>query len=163
MDERRRKLLPQKVNSSSHKHFIAAEFPALTLLYDGCCPLCLREVELLGRKDRQRHGECLKLAFVDIDQPEYNPDSYAGISYREAMGRIHAIDASGAVLRDVEVFRRAYELIGLGWLYAPTQWPLLRPMANLAYGVWATLRLRITGRPNLESLCQARNGACRIN
>ena len=73
------------MNSSSHKHFNAAECPALTLLYDGGCPLCLREVELLGRKDRQRHGECLKLAFVDIDQPEYNPDSYAGISYREAM------------------------------------------------------------------------------
>ena len=161
MDERRRKLLPQKVNSSSHKHFIAAEFPALTLLYDGCCPLCLREVELLGRKDRQRHGEQLKLAFVDIDQPEYNPDSYAGISYREAMGRIHAIDASGAVLRDVDVFRRAYDLIGMGWLYAPTQWPLLRPLTNLAYGIWADMRLRITGRPSLDSLCQGRKDICR--
>jgi predicted DCC family thiol-disulfide oxidoreductase YuxK len=118
-------------------------------------------VELLGRKDRQRHGECLKLAFVDIDQPEYNPDSYAGISYREAMGRIHAIDASGAVLRDVEVFRRAYELIGMGWLYAPTQWPLLRPLTNLAYGIWADMRLRITGRPSLESLCQGRKDICR--
>jgi predicted DCC family thiol-disulfide oxidoreductase YuxK len=118
-------------------------------------------VELLGRKDRQRHGECLKLAFVDIDQPEYNPDSYAGISYREAMGRIHAIDASGAVVRDVEVFRRAYELIGLGWLYAPTQLPLLRPLTNLAYGIWADMRLRITGRPSLDSLCQGRKDICR--
>lgn len=163
MDERRRKLLPQKVNSSSHKHFRAANCPALTLLYDGGCPLCLREVELLGRKDRQRHGEQLKLAFVDIDQPEYNPDSYAGISYREAMGRIHAIDASGAVLRDVDVFRRAYDLIGMGWLYAPTQWPLLRPLTNLAYGIWADMRLRITGRPSLDSLCQGRKGSCSIN
>ena len=162
MDERRRKLLPEKVNSSSHKHLSEGDCPALTLLYDGGCPLCLREVELLGRKDRQRHGERLKLAFVDIDQPEYNPDSYAGISYREAMGRIHAIDASGAVLRDVDVFRRAYDLIGMGWLYAPTQWPLLRPLTNLTYGIWADMRLRITRRPSLDSLCQGREGACGV-
>ena len=149
--------------TASDKYLNPAAFPALTLLYDGGCPLCLREVELLGRKDRQRHGEQLKLAFVDIDQADYNPDSYAGISYREAMGRIHAIDADGDVLRDVEVFRRAYDLIGLGWLYAPTQLPLLRPMTNLAYGIWADMRLRITGRPSLESLCQGRSGGCQTD
>jgi predicted DCC family thiol-disulfide oxidoreductase YuxK len=149
--------------TASDKYMNAADSPALTLLYDGGCPLCLREVELLGRKDLQRHGEQLKLAFVDIDQVDYNPDSYAGISYREAMGRIHAIDANGAVLRDVEVFRRAYELIGLGWIYAPTQWPLLRPLTNLAYGIWANMRLRITGRPSLESLCHARSGGCQTD
>ena len=148
------------MNISSQQNFEADDCPALTVLYDGGCPLCLREVKLLGRKDQERHGERLKLAFVDIDRAEYNPDSYAGISYREAMGRIHAIDASGAVLRDVEVFRRAYGLVGLGWLYAPTQWPLLRPMIDLAYGIWASLRLRLTGRPSLESLCHARSGAC---
>ena len=151
------------MNTSNPEYFNTANCPALTILYDGGCPLCLREVKLLGRKDRERHGEQLKLAFVDIDRADYNPDNYASISYREAMGRIHAIDADGAVLRDIEVFRRAYALIGLGWLYAPTQWPLLRPMTNLAYGLWADLRLRITGRPSLEILCQGRNGTCRID
>ena len=46
-----------------------------------------------------------------------------GIGYREAMGRIHAVAADGTVLQDVAVFREAYRLIGLGWLYAPTRWP----------------------------------------
>ena len=131
--------------TASDKYFNAADFPALTLLYDGGCPLCLREVELLGRKDQERHGERLKLAFVDIDQADYNPDSYAGISYREAMGRIHAIDGDGAVLRDVEVFRRAYDLIGLGWIYAPTQWPLLSPITNLAYATVGAGPINATG------------------
>jgi len=147
----------------SEPNFTEAHTPALTLLYDGGCPLCLREVKLLRSKDQERHGKQLKLAFVDIDSAEYNPDSYAGISYREAMGRIHAINAGGAVLRDVAVFQRAYDLIGLGWLYAPTQWPLLRPLANMAYGIWAGLRLRLTGRPSLESLCHARSGTCRTD
>jgi predicted DCC family thiol-disulfide oxidoreductase YuxK len=35
---------------------------SLTLLYDGACPLCLREVKFLKRRDL--HG---RLAFVDID------------------------------------------------------------------------------------------------
>lgn len=138
----------------------AGTSPALTLLYDGGCPLCVREVKLLERRDRLRHGERRQLAFVDIDRDDYDPEAFAGISYREAMGRIHAISSSGEVLRDVEVFRRAYALIGLGWLYAPSRWPLLRQLADAAYGLWAGSRLRLTRRPSLESLCQARAGRC---
>ena len=128
--------------------------PALTILYDGGCPLCLREVRFLQRRDPEPH----RLAFVDINAPTYDPGRHAGISYRDAMGRIHAIDGDGTVLRDVAVFRRAYELIGLGWLYAPTGWPLVAPLAEAAYRLWARLRLPVTGRPGLEQLCQERQG-----
>jgi predicted DCC family thiol-disulfide oxidoreductase YuxK len=103
-----------------------------------------------------------RIAFVDIDAADYDPAAHAGISYAEAMGRIHAIAADGRVLRDVAVFRRAYELIGLGWLYAPTSWPLLGPLAHAAYGLWAAWRLRLTGRPPLDVLCAQRGGACAL-
>lgn len=129
--------------------------PALTILYDGACPLCLREVRFLQGRDREQH----RLGFVDINEDAYNPGDHAGIGYREAMGRIHAIDAEGAVLRDVAVFRRAYELVGLGWLYAPTRWPLLGPLAEAFYRLWARLRLRLTGRPSLEELCRLREAS----
>jgi hypothetical protein len=76
------------------------------------------------------------------------------------MGRIHALEATGDVVRDVDVFRRAYQLIGLGWLYAPTGWPLLAPLVNALYAFWASARLRITGRPSLEQLCMVRGGRC---
>ena len=52
--------------------------PSLTLLYDGACPLCLREVKFL--KGRDLHG---RLAFVDIDQDTYDPSQWKGIGYRE--------------------------------------------------------------------------------
>jgi hypothetical protein len=64
------------------------------------------------------------------------------------------------VVKDVAVFRRAYQLIGLGWLYAPTAWPLLAPLVNALYAIWASARLRITGRPSLEQLCAVRGGRC---
>ncbi|MEB3354076.1 MAG: DUF393 domain-containing protein [Cyanobacteriota bacterium] len=130
--------------------------PALRILYDGGCPLCCREVAMLRRRDQRCNPEHPQLAFVNIDAVSYRPEEHGGISYREAMGRIHGISTSGEVLCDVAVFRRAYALVGLGWLYAPTRWPLLGPLADGAYGLWARWRLRLTGRPSLEQLCNER-------
>ena len=128
-----------------------SEMSDLTLLFDGGCPLCVREVRFL--RDRDRHQ---RIAFVDIDASEYNPAAYGNISYRMAMGRIHALKPNGDVLQDIAVFREAYRLIGLGWLYAPTRWPLIAPLANLAYGFWASRRLQWTGRADLDTLCRDR-------
>ena len=136
---------------------ITSASPQLTLLYDGGCPLCVREVTFLRGRDQRLHPGAPRLAFVDIDDAHYNPANHGDISYREAMGRIHALASNGRVLRDVEVFREAYRLIGLGWLYAPTAWPLLKPLTDGAYGLWARWRLPLTRRPNLDQLCHCRS------
>lgn len=128
----------------------------LTLLYDGGCPLCLREVHGLRARDVRLHPGAPRLAFVDINAADYDPTRWGGIGYREAMGRIHALAADGTVLRDVAVFRAAYQLIGLGWLYAPTAWPGLRQLADGLYALWARWRLTLTGRPSLDELCSCR-------
>ena len=128
--------------------------PPRTLLLDGACPLCRREVETLRSRD-QGNG---RICFVDIDAPDYDPAAHGGISYREAMGRIHAIGADGRVIVDVAAFREAYGLVGLGWLYAPTTWPWLKPMVDGIYGHWAAWRLKLTGRADLETLCAQREG-----
>ena len=73
-----------------------------------------------------------------------------------------AVAADGTVLRDLAVFRRAYALVGLGWLYAATRWPLIGPLADGLYGLWAGQRLRLTGRPDLDSLCASRRAPCRL-
>jgi len=125
--------------------------PALTLLYDGACPLCLREVK--GLKKRDQRGA---IRFVDLNAPDYEPQRWGGISYRDGMARIHALRRDGTVLRDVAVFREAYRLVGLGWLYAPTAWPLIAPIVDRIYAIWASQRLRLTGRPDLDSLCSCR-------
>ena len=69
-------------------------------------------------------------------------------------------DAHGTVLTDVAVFRAAYRQIGLGWLYAPSGWPVLRQLSDGLYGLWARWRLAVTGRPSLDQLCSCRgNGS----
>ena len=123
----------------------------LTLLFDGACPLCQREVSFLRSRDRQN-----RIVFVDIDSLGYKPEVFSGISYREAMGRIHAITSSGEVLKDIRVFREAYLAVGLGWVYAPTTWPVLGPLVDEFYRLWARWRLPFTRRPSLDQLCKLR-------
>ena len=125
--------------------------PELTLLFDGGCPLCVREVTFLRRKDRHQ-----SIRFIDVDADDYSPEEWCDISYRQAMARIHAIKADGTVLTDVAVFREAYRLIGLGWLYVPTRWPVIGPVVDVLYGVWARYRLKITNRASLDQLCMDR-------
>ncbi len=124
----------------------------LTFLFDGKCPICQREVSFLRSRDALG-----KIAFVDIDSSDYKADRYGGISYREAMGRIHAIKASGEIIKDVQVFREAYALVGLSWVYAPTTWPILGSLIDVLYKFWARLRLPLTRRPSLEQLCDRRD------
>lgn len=65
------------------------------------------------------------------------------------MGKIHAILSDGTIVVGVEVFRRLYEAVGLGWVYAATRNPAIAAAANAAYDVWARFRLQLTGRPAL--------------
>ncbi len=123
----------------------------LTFLFDGGCPICRREVSFLTSRDHLN-----RIAFVDIDSPDYKPELFSGISYQEAMGRIHAITSTGEVLKDVPAFREAYRLVGLGWVYAPTTWPALGNLVDQFYGLWARCRLPLTGRPPLDQLCRSR-------
>jgi predicted DCC family thiol-disulfide oxidoreductase YuxK len=109
----------------------------IRVLYDGDCPLCSREIRFLERRDRGRG----RIQFEDIAHPA-----------REVVARIHGVLPDGSVVEGVEVFRQAYTAVGLGWLMAPTRWPGLRRVADLAYRIFARNRLRWTGR---ESSCEA--------
>jgi predicted DCC family thiol-disulfide oxidoreductase YuxK len=144
--------------------------PAITswkikLLYDGLCPMCMREVNFLQKRDAGRGI----VAFVDIADLNYTPQDHGGVEFEEAMGRIHAVLPDGTVIRDVEVFRRVYEELGMGWIYAATRWPILGVIANQLYALWAKLRLALTGRPTLEVIVADRqqrleaNNRCRMD
>ncbi|XP_042497158.1 uncharacterized protein At5g50100, chloroplastic isoform X2 [Macadamia integrifolia] len=124
----------------------------IKMLYDGDCPLCMREVNML----RERNKQYKAIKFVDIGSDEYSPEDNQGLDYKTAMGRIHAILSDGTVVTDVEAFRRLYEEVGLGWIYAITKYKPIAIMADAIYGVWAKYRLQITGRPSLEVILEER-------
>jgi predicted DCC family thiol-disulfide oxidoreductase YuxK len=112
----------------------------IKVLFDGECPLCAREISFLRRRDRRR-----LIAFEDIAAPGFDATRY-GLDQTAVMSRIHGVLPDGVVIEGVEVFRRLYTAVGLGWMIAPTRWPLLRGLFERAYRVFARNRLRWTGR-----------------
>jgi len=122
------------------------------VLYDGECPLCSREIRFLERRDKGRGMVC----FEDISDPHFDASVY-GLDADQVMARIHAVLPDGRVVEGLEVFRRAYDAVGLGWLLAPTRMPGLRSPAELAYRMFARNRLRWTGR---EPRCE--KGHCDV-
>jgi predicted DCC family thiol-disulfide oxidoreductase YuxK len=112
----------------------------IKVLYDGECPHCMREIRFLRGRDRDG-----RIAFEDISVPGFDATAY-GLDQAAVMARIHGILPDGKMVEGVEVFRQLYQNVGLGWLLAPTRWPLLRPVFDAAYRAFARNRLRITGR-----------------
>lgn len=138
--------------SQAADHSQAADSWQIKLLYDGDCPLCMREVNFLQKKDAGRG----LVKFVNIADDAYDPAQNGGIEFATAMGRIHAVMADGTVIKNVEVFRRIYSILGMGWIYAPTRWPIIGPIVDKLYDIWADLRLKVTGRPSLKTLVAER-------
>lgn len=127
------------------------EWP-LRILIDGECPLCWREGRLLARLDRGRN----RLVIEDITAPGFDP-TRVGVSMQDLMGQIHGVLPDGTLVKGMEVFRRAYDAVGLGWLLAPTRWPILTRVSDAVYAWFARNRLRLTGR---SGVCDS--GRCRV-
>ena len=68
------------------------------MLYDGDCPLCMREVNMLRRRD----DGVGKVEFVDIASPDYDPAANAGISFEQASLQAATVPA---ICRFVDVLR----------------------------------------------------------
>ena len=122
------------------------------LLYDGECPFCVREVRWLRRWNRLGH-----LAVEDVSSPNFDPAQYR-TSRKELLGVIHGVFPNGRVVSKVEVFRQAYRAVGLGWLLAPTGWPVLRWVFDGLYVVFARYRVRL-GRVFRRSCA---HGSCSV-
>jgi len=124
----------------------------IKLLYDGECPLCVREVNFLSKRNAGRGI----VEFVDIADSNYTPEAHGGIDFETAMGRIHAVLPDGTIIKNIEVFRRVYEALGMGWIYAVTKLPVIGSIADKLYEIWADWRLALTGRPNLVTIVAQR-------
>jgi predicted DCC family thiol-disulfide oxidoreductase YuxK len=110
------------------------------VFYDGACPLCLREIEMLRRKDKQR-----KIAFTDIADPKFDA-ALLGVSWPTLMERIHGRLPDGTLIEGVEVFRRLYAAVGFGSLVAASRLPLVTQLLDRCYRAFAKNRLKLTGR-----------------
>lgn len=128
------------------------EKPELTLLIDGACPLCRREGAHLRRLDRGRG----RLRIEDISAPDFDPARY-GLTHAQVQHSIHGILPDGEIIKGMAVFRRAYGLVGRGWLVKPTGWRGLKRVFDALYDWFARNRKRLTGRQKecVDGACSA--------
>lgn len=122
---------------------------AFEVFYDGDCPLCVREIRMLQRRDGRG-----RIGFVNIAAPDFDAAS-VGVSWHILMAKIHGRLPDGTLVEGVEVFRQLYAAVGFERLVAISRWPGLSWMLDIGYRVFARNRLRLTGRCN--------DGACALH
>ena len=109
------------------------------VLYDGECPFCMLEVRWMKKINRVG-----RLSLEDIAGPGFDPSKY-GTTLDSLMGSIHGFFPDGRMVQGMETFRQAYRALGIGWVIAPTGWPVFRPIFDLLYVAFARSRVRLGG------------------
>lgn len=128
----------------------------IDLLYDSECPICQMEVNFLQKRDINH-----RIRFTDLSSPSYDPVEHGNVSFERGMRKIRAVLPDKTVVTGVEVFRRTYEAIGLGWMFEITKLPLVGTAADALYDLWAENRLRLTGRGDLADVLKDRSDTLR--
>ncbi|EOA04455.1 hypothetical protein HBH1_03610 [Herbaspirillum sp. BH-1] len=122
---------------------------ALTVLYDGACPLCRREIGLY-----QRLGEQAPLRFCDISQPDRGSALPSGLTREQLLARFHVQRADGVVFSGAAAFVQLWaSLPGWRWLARLARLPGMLWLMERSYRGFLRLRpalqrlvLRLEGR-----------------
>mmetsp|Transcript_17745 Transcript_17745/g.29760 ORF Transcript_17745/g.29760 Transcript_17745/m.29760 type:complete len:193 (-) Transcript_17745:334-912(-) len=128
----------------------------LNVLYDSKCYLCMTEIAFLSRRNSEG-----KIKFTDIEDPNYDPNApeNGGVDYETGMRFMHGVRSNGEIITGVAVFREMYSLVGLGALFNFTKFPIIRPIADTAYVIWARYRTTVTRGEPLESILSRKKSA----
>ena len=135
------------MESTQRRNFVFEVF------YDGECPLCRREIDLLRGRDRAQ-----RIRFTNIADPAFDP-APLGVSWEALMKRIHGRLPNGDLVEGVEVFRQLYAAVGFENLVRASRLPGLKQLLDAGYTLFAQNRLRLTGRCNDACELPARPGA----
>lgn len=113
---------------------------AIKYLYDGECTMCQTLKAVLERNDKAR-----RIRFVDISDMDYDPMANMGVEFEDAMSTIHAVRPDGRVLQGTEALRALFDTVGLGWVVALMESPLLAKLVDLVYEFLSKNRIQLSG------------------
>lgn len=107
----------------------------LKVYYDGRCPLCVREINWLRKKNLDE-----RVAFEDYNLKTCQAKEEFGLEREQLHRKIHAVTDEGQVLKGMEVFRKLYAMLGMGWVVSWTGWPVLKWLFDGLYWCFARIR-----------------------
>ena len=108
-----------------------------TLYFDGQCPLCAGEIQQL----REKRGDAL--ALVDIHTlPEGSEHDGVGPCPDALLRTLHLRRGDGQWLTGADANVAAWEGTRQGRFMQALRWPVLRPIVDVIYRLWAQWRYR---------------------
>ena len=110
------------------------------VFYDGACPLCSAEMNILRRWD---HAE--RLSLIDIAAPDYEERAWP-VARADMNALLHVRLPDGRWQTGMAATRHVYRALGRGWMLAFTGWPLLSRVFDHAYAWFARHRMPISAR-----------------
>jgi predicted DCC family thiol-disulfide oxidoreductase YuxK len=125
--------------------------PAVTLFFDGACPVCSREARHYRKiLDDQQLG-LVDIAAADFDARKHGLDP-------DAVHRsLHAKLADGRVVKGIDAFAPIWDQIPrYRWLSSLTRLPVSRQAMQLGYVAFASVRPYLPGRSCSVSCSSAR-------
>lgn len=99
----------------------------LTLLYDGNCPICQRQVAWIERRAHRQRIRC-----VDIRANGFSATAW-GRTCEELLGRMFAQDGGGKWFAGMDAVRAMLALLGYRRLVWLSHLPILRPLLDRGY------------------------------
>ena len=137
------KLFPQKFN----------------IIYDSSCYLCNKEIEYLKVQNTNNI-----FLFTDLENKKerYNPNDVknVGITYGDAMRKMHIVKNDGSVITGKDAFYEIYKSIGMGKFLYFTQLPIIGDLSDRVYNFWAKYRTSITRGENIENIINRYESSC---
>lgn len=104
---------------------------ALTVMFDGSCPLCQREIGLY-----RSLAPLQPVVWVDVSQADLTPSARAGL-----MARFHVQESNGQLLSGAAAFVALWlNMPGWHWLGRFGRLPGVTPLMELVYRAFLTIR-----------------------
>ncbi len=127
--------------------------PKVTMYHDGECPLCKFEVKTMQKLDTAK-----AIHWVDITTDKAALEQ-SGISYQQAMARIHVQDENQEMLTGVRGFMTVWKHLPYYRRLVPIieRVPFLLPIMESIYTLFAKYRLPLTGKKQLTSISDIKN------
>lgn len=129
----------------------------LTLYFDGDCPLCAREIQLLRRRADEH-----RLNLVDISLGDFDPAA-VGQSKQTLQNCLHARFANGQWVTGLDATLWSWRAAGLDRWAAPLTWKLLRPLFELGYRLFCRLRPHLNWLPHPQGSQRCTDKQCDIH
>ena len=119
----------------------------MELFFDGACPLCAREIELVRKLDTE--GE---LVLIDIAAPSFDPAAYGRtLDWFESSMRSRV---GGEWVSGVDTFREMWSRLGYRRAVSVSRWPVISGTLGLSYALFAKIRPHLPGRQACDEACR---------